>query len=101
MIEEKNLPAYCIFHIEVTDPNKYRDYAAAVPATIAKYGGEYLVRGGEFQVLEGVAPAPRTVVLKFPCVEQARRWYDSVEYQAPRAIRQGAARTDAIVIAGT
>ena len=94
------MSAYCIFHIEVTDPQKYRDYAATVPATISKYGGEYLVRGGEFEVLEGSAPAPRTVVLKFPSFEQARRWYDSVEYQAPRAIRQSAARTNAIVIEG-
>ena len=100
MFEENNLPAYCIFHIKVTDLNKYSDYAAAVPATIAQYGGEYLVRGGEFEVLEGVAPAPRTVVLRFPSIEQARRWYDSVEYQAPRDIRQSAARTDAIVIEG-
>jgi uncharacterized protein (DUF1330 family) len=98
--KEDSLTAYCIFHIEVTDPRKYRDYAAAVPETIAKYGGEYLVRGGEFEVLEGSAPAPRTVVLKFPSVEQARRWYHSVEYHAPRAIRQSAARTDAIVIDG-
>ena len=100
VMKEERVPAYCIFHIEITDPQRYGDYAAAVPATIAKYGGEYLVRGGQFEVLEGKAPAPRTVVLKFPSIEQARRWYESVDYQAPRAIRQSAARTHAIVIEG-
>lgn len=94
------MTAYCIFHIEVTDPEKYRDYAAAVPATIAQYGGEYLVRGGDFEVLEGHAPAPRTVVLKFPSSEQARRWYHSAEYRSVGAIRQSAAQTDAILIEG-
>jgi uncharacterized protein (DUF1330 family) len=39
--------------MKVSDPERYKEYMAAAPATIAAAGGEYLVRGGKSETLEG------------------------------------------------
>ncbi len=70
----------------------YKEYARQVPATIAKYGGRYLVRGGKMELREGEWPGQRTVILEFPSLERAREWYDSSEYEPLRPIRQASSR---------
>jgi uncharacterized protein (DUF1330 family) len=59
-----------------------------VPATIQKYGGRFLVRGGKSQVLEGDWPQRRRVIIEFPSYEQALKWFESPEYEKPKALRQ-------------
>jgi uncharacterized protein (DUF1330 family) len=82
------MPAYVLAEIEVTNPEGYKEYTAVVPATIAQYGGKFLVRGGSIEVLEGDWPARRRVLLEFPSVEAAKRWWDSPEYEKPMAMRR-------------
>lgn len=94
------MAAYFIVQIEVTDPERYKEYAGLASPTIEQYGGEYLVRGGNFEVVEGEWNRPRVVVVKFSSVEQAKRWYDSPEYQGPKAIRHAASRSNAILVEG-
>jgi uncharacterized protein (DUF1330 family) len=85
------MPAgYVIVEMKVSDPERYRDYMAAAPATIAAAGGEYLVRGGRHESLEGDWQPARVAILKFPSFEQARAWYDAEQYRAVRAKRAGA-----------
>ena len=64
-------PAYLIVEIEVKDSQAYKAYTAATPAVIAKYGGEFIVRGGRVETREGAAPAGRVVVIRFPSYEKA------------------------------
>ena len=71
------MPAYFIVDNEVTDPAGFEEYRKQVPATLEKYGGKILVRGGQMQTLEGDWKPKRIVVAEFPSLEQARRWYDS------------------------
>ena len=71
-----------------------------MPATIAKHGGRYLVRGGRVEKVEGSWNLTRLVVLEFPSMEQARRWYDSENYRGPKAIRMKCTMTDAIFVEG-
>jgi uncharacterized protein (DUF1330 family) len=94
------LAAYVIYQGEVLDPVRYEEYRAHGAASIAAYGGRYVVRGGEFDVLEGDAPAGRTVVVEFPSRQAAIEWYHGPEYTAARAIREGAARARMYVIDG-
>ena len=101
-IYHKNLrrATYVIADVEVTDPACYAEYRDKVPATVAAYGGRFLVRGGPHQVAEGSWHPHRVVVLEFPSMEQARRWYESEDYRGPKALRQAAARTDVIFVEG-
>ena len=94
------MAAYCIFRIDITDPEGFKRYAEAVPETIRRHGGEYLVRGGTYEVLEGEWPQRRMVVLRFPSMEQAREWYTSQDYAGPKALREAAARAEAILVEG-
>ena len=86
------MAGYVIAIIDVTNTRAYQEYARQVPATIAKYGGRYLVRGGKSEIAEGEWPGSRTVILEFPSLERAREWYDSPEYQPLRPLRQANSR---------
>ncbi len=93
--------AYVIVEMKIADLERYRAYMAAAPATIAAAGGEYVVRGGPLEVLEGDWQPSRVAVLRFPSLEQARAWYEGEGYRAARTHRAGA--TDyfnAIVVEG-
>ena len=91
---------YVIVQVDVQDPDAFEKYRAVVPPTIKQYGGEYLVRGGNFERLEGEEPLGRMVVLKFPSYAQAKAWYDSEEYAGPKAMRHAASRANAILVEG-
>jgi uncharacterized protein (DUF1330 family) len=85
------VPAYVIFQADITDEEQYARYRAATPPTIAAAGGRFVVRGGDVTVLEGEAPAGRTVIVEFPDRQTALDWYHGEDYSAARALRQHAA----------
>ena len=95
------MPAYFIADLDVTDPAGFEEYRQLVPGTIQKYGGRYLVRGGAVETLEGDWQPQRVVVLEFPSLEQARRWYNSEDYRAPKALRYKTGITSLILVEGT
>ena len=94
------MPAYVIVNVRVRDPERYRDYTAETPASIARFGGRFLVRGGAVDEREGSWSPERVVVLEFPDGEAARAWYESDEYQALLPIRQEAAESELVIVEG-
>ena len=94
------MAAYVIYQAEVLDPVQYEKYKAKTPDSIAAFGGRFIVRGGEIDVLEGEAPLGRTVVVEFPTMQAARDWYASDSYTEARALREGAVRARAYIVAG-
>jgi len=84
------MAAYLIADVKVSDPEQYKQYQALSPGAIAAAGGEFLVRGGRHEVLEGTWTPHRMVVARFPTLEQARAFYDSALYLEARARRAGA-----------
>jgi uncharacterized protein (DUF1330 family) len=92
--------AYVFAEIEITNPDGYREYTAIVPATIAKYGGRFLVRGGAAEVLEGDWPQRRRVLLEFPSMQAAKDWFDSPDYEKPKAMRQAASNARLLLMEG-
>lgn len=94
------MAAYYIVEIDIHDPARFEEYRAKVPATIERYGGRYLVRGGEIETIEGEWRPKRIVVLEFPSVEQARRWYDSPEYRPLKELRRRTARGHIVLVPG-
>jgi uncharacterized protein (DUF1330 family) len=83
-------PGYIIVQMNVSDPEKYKQYMALAPATVKAAGGEYIVRGGKLETLEGDWKPHRMAMLKFPSFEQAKAWYDGENYRRAREHRQGA-----------
>jgi len=83
-------PAYIIVDMQVTDPEQYKQYMAAAPAAVKAAGGEYLVRGGRFEVMEGNWQPARIAMLRFPSFEVAKAFYDDEMYKQARAQRAGA-----------
>ena len=83
-------PAYLIVDMAMSDPGRYREYMAKAQALVKEYGGEYLVRGGRHETIEGDWSASRVVLLRFPSYEQVKAFYDSDAYREVRAMRSGA-----------
>jgi len=94
------MAAYFIVELEVTDPGVFEEYRKQVSGTIEKYGGRYIVRGGKSETLEGDWHPKRVVVLEFPSVEQAKRWYGSPEYKPLLALRLKSSRARIILVEG-
>jgi uncharacterized protein (DUF1330 family) len=94
------MAAYVIVDIDIKDPARYAEYVKDVPATIAKFGGRYLARGGRTDVLEGSWTPKRLVVLRFDSVERARAWWESDDYAAPKALRQSCSIGNMVVVEG-
>ena len=94
------MAAYLIVQVDVTDADTFEEYRKQVPGTLAAYGGEYIVRGGEMEVLEGEWPMPRLVIIRFATMEQARKWYRSPEYEGPHKLREASARANLVLVDG-
>jgi uncharacterized protein (DUF1330 family) len=94
------MPAYLIADIEVVDPEKYEEYRRQVAATVEKFSGRFLVRGGRHLVLEGEWPLERLVVIEFPSMDALQAWYHSPEYAPLIRLRQSAAQGRLIAIEG-
>ena len=94
------MAAYFIVEIDITDPVGFEDYRKRVPATIERYGGRYLARGGTLETIEGSWTPKRVVVLEFPSIDQARRWYHSEEYRELKALRLRTSRGSIVLVEG-
>lgn len=94
------MSAYIIVDVVVNDPVEYETYKRQTPLSVAKYGGRFVVRGGHAECLEGDWQAKRIVVVEFPSVQQAKKWWASDEYAPVRAIRLRTASSRMIVVEG-
>lgn len=86
------MPAYITVNFTPVDKEKMQQYGTAVPATLATYTGEYLVKGPAEQLL-GDTGFQMQVILVFPTKELATGWYQSPEYQALVPIRDAGMRS--------
>ena len=94
------MSAYIVASVNVTDPEKYKNYMALSPAAIDAAGGKFIVRGGNPEILEGDWSRPRVVIIEYPTREAAKAFYDSALYVTARAEREGAAEFSMIVVDG-
>ena len=95
-----NMPAYIIARVEVTDWERYREYTKATPAAIARFGGKFIIRGGEIVTLEGSEETRRIVVIEFPHLDSAKAFFHSPEYSEAKKLRIGAAVGQFLAIEG-
>lgn len=94
------MPAYIIARIEVTDWSRYREYTKLTPAAVARFGGKFIVRGGQAVSLEGEPETRRIVIIEFASLAQAKAFYGSPEYTRARELRAGAAVGQFVAVEG-
>ncbi|KQX34075.1 hypothetical protein ASD04_17695 [Devosia sp. Root436] len=90
---------YWIAQVDVEDMDRYNEYSAVIDATLAPFGGRFLVRGGRREAVEG-ATRQRAIIIEFNSYEQALACYRSPAYQAIIPLRSGAAIADIVVVEG-
>ncbi|WP_336054998.1 DUF1330 domain-containing protein [Nitratireductor sp. CH_MIT9313-5] len=91
--------AYWIARVDVRDAERYKDYVSTAKPAFERYGARFVIRGGDYEVMEGSGRS-RNVVIEFPDMEHARACYASPEYQAAKAIRREVSQADLIIIEG-
>jgi len=94
------MPAYFVVELEITNSTAMEPYRAAVPATIAQYGGRYLTRGGATELIEGAPEPKRIVILEFADTAAVKRWYHSPEYQKILPLRLANSTSRAFIVEG-
>ena len=95
------MSAYYLVDVrEIKDPAKMEDYRARVAPVVEKFGGRYVVIGGPFEVVEGSYQPVFPVMIQFPSLDDARRWYNSEEYRELKQIRLAATVSNAVFMAG-
>jgi uncharacterized protein (DUF1330 family) len=94
------MPAYVIVETQIHEPDQYATYQAASPDAVHAGDGRFVVRGGELAVLEGDWSPSRLVILEFPDLESAKRWYESPKYEEAKRLREGAASLRMVAVQG-
>ena len=94
------MSAYIIVQINITNKEPYKEYLKQVTPIAKKYGGEYMIRGGNYEILLGNWDFERTVVIKFPNYDNAIKWYNSEEYAPVKKIREENSEGNLIIIEG-
>jgi uncharacterized protein (DUF1330 family) len=94
------MSAYVIVEVTIHNHKEYEEYKKLTPASIAAYGGRFIIRGAKTESLEGDWNPERMVVLEFPTIERAKEWYYSGEYAPAKKIRHENATSKMLVVEG-
>jgi len=94
------MAAYIIARVEVTDWEQYREYTRATPEAIGRYGGKFIVRGGEIVTLEGEPETRRLVVIEFQSLQRVQEFFNSPEYTKVKQLRLAAAVGQFLAVQG-
>ena len=93
--------AYCIFeNVKINEPEKLEEYREKVAPIVGQFGGSYLTASDQIRYTEGGWEPGFLVIIKFPSLEQANKWYDSEEYRAMRELRKSAGEFKAVIVEG-
>ena len=94
------MPAYAVAHMrQVTMGQPIVEYLERIDATLAPFGGRFIVHGGNVEVLEGSWPGA-LIVIEFPDRDRVRAWYDSQAYREIVVLRTANSQSDVIVAEG-
>lgn len=90
------MTAYAIGNITIKDAVKWAEYRRQLPATLAPWGADIVMRGRQALVLSGQHRHKDVVVLRFPDAASVTGWHDSPEYRALIPLREQAADVDLV-----
>lgn len=92
------MKAYVIAAETVNDQVTFDAYRKEVPATLAPFGGSFVVRGGRLTSIEGEWPHPRLVIIEFPSRGAAEAWYASDAYKKIVALRHKSSVGNLVIV---
>ena len=94
------MTAYAIAHLHsVRVGPDIVQYLERIDATLAPFGGRFIVHGGPVDVREGEVPGDM-IVIEFPDRERATAWYESPAYQEILPLRTDNAEGTAVLVDG-
>ncbi len=91
---------YVLLQVNIKIPEIFKKYPQLSEEIILKFGGKYLFRGGDFNILEGKWETERNVLIEFESIAKANEWYNSPEYQKALEIRTNSTSSNVIIIEG-
>ncbi|MET0026464.1 MAG: DUF1330 domain-containing protein [Candidatus Thiodiazotropha sp.] len=94
------MPAYSIVSVLVKDPDQFQRYVDGHTGTLTKYGGRFLLAGGDYETIEGEWPGNIAVVHEWPDRGAFHAWYNSEEYKPWKAMRFASAEAHVVLIDG-
>ncbi len=94
------MSAYIVIRVDVRDREAYGEYMRHTPRLIKKYGGRFIVRGGESVTLEGDEETLRLVVIEFASLDDAKNFYHSSDYQEVKKLREGGGEAQFVAVDG-
>jgi uncharacterized protein (DUF1330 family) len=94
------MPAYAILDLKVFDKERLQEYIKVAPEIIKKLGGKIIVRGGEFNTVEGNWNPEKIVMIEFPDYKTANNWWNSDAYKKATELRKQGANTNVLIIDG-
>jgi uncharacterized protein (DUF1330 family) len=97
---EVGMSAYFVVDLDIANSEAMADYRAAVPGTLAQYGGRFLVRGGAAELIEGAPEPKRVVIIEFADTAAFKRWYASPEYRKILPGRLNNSQARAFIVEG-
>ena len=96
----ENMTAYLLVDHDIHDQTIFQEFRSKIPALIAKHCGEFIVRGGAFEVIEGDLMPHFLVILRFPDRQAIQKFLSDPEYLTISATRSCAAKTVSIAVDG-
>ena len=84
---------------KIGDLEKLKKYAETVTPIIKSFGGQALVRGGKYQVLEG-DNFIRTVIWEFPSYQKAMECHESKKYQEGWSLAKESTKRNLLIVEG-
>lgn len=94
------MKAYVIVQETIKDQAVFDAYRKDVMATLAEFGGQFIVRGGNLTIVEGDWPHQRTVIIEFPSRDAAEGWYRSPAYQRVLPLRLKSSVGNLVIVDG-
>ena len=95
------MSGYLIAQLNVNNLEPYKNYIEKVTPLVKKFRGEYIVRSGKYEVVQGEWKFTRNVIIKFPSYQNALDFYKSSEYKPVKKIREDNSNGNIIIIEGS
>ena len=94
------MSAYLIADVEITNESVYAQYRERMTPTLDAYGGKFVARGGEIEVIGGSWNPQRLAIVAFDNMEQARAWLASPEFKELDDMRTSSSNINLVLVEG-